>query len=87
MGRVRQTDVEPLWHTDTTNNIEGWQSNLKQMTEHFHPNVFTAIQMFKLRTGANDIEIIQRAVDRITRSRAKRYETTGRKLNILKERY
>ena len=71
MGRGRQTDVEPR----TTNNIEGWHSKLKKMTQHSHPNLFTAIQMFNDIQNANDIEIIQRAICGTTRSRAKRYHT------------
>jgi hypothetical protein len=31
----------------TTNNIEGWHSKLKKMTQHAHRNIYTLIQPFK----------------------------------------
>ena len=43
--------------------------------------------MFKDIQNANDIGLIQRAVDGTTRPRAKRYQTIDPRLSILKERY
>jgi hypothetical protein len=39
----------------TTKSIEGWHSKLKKMTQHAHPNIYTAIQLFK--DIQNSIEI------------------------------
>ena len=39
----------------TTNSIEGWHSKLKKMTQHAHPNIYTAIQLSK--DIQNSIEI------------------------------
>lgn len=71
----------------TTNNIEGWHNKLKKMTQHSHPNIFTAIQMFKDVQNANDIARIQIAAGGTTRPRAKRYINIDRRLTTLKERY
>lgn len=71
----------------TTNNIEGWHSKLKKMTQHAHPNIFTAIQMFKDIENANAINRIQRAAGGTTRPRAKKYLNIDSRLATLKERY
>ena len=67
----------------TTNNIEGWHSKLKKMTQHSHPNLFTAIQMFKDIQNANDIGLIQRAVGGTTRPIDRRLSILNEKLVFL----
>lgn len=71
----------------TNNNIEGWHSKIKKMTQQAHPNIFTAIKMFKDVQNANDINRIQRAAGGTTRPRAKKYMNIDRRLATLKNRY
>jgi hypothetical protein len=56
----------------TTNSIEGWHSKHKKMTQHAHPNTYTAIQLFKDIQNSIEIAKIQRAVGTI-RPWAKKY--------------
>jgi hypothetical protein len=46
----------------TTKIIEGWHSKLMKMTQHAHPNIYTAIQIFKDIQSSIGIAKIQRAV-------------------------
>ena len=52
-----------------------------------HPNIFTAIQIFKDVQNCNDINIIQRAAGGTTRPQTQRYLNIDRRLIVLKERY
>jgi hypothetical protein len=45
-----------------TNSIEGWHSKLKKMTQHAHPNIYIAIQLFKDIQNSIEIAKIQRVV-------------------------
>jgi hypothetical protein len=71
----------------TTNNIEGWHSKLKKMTQHAHSNIYTAIQLFKDIQNSIEITTIQRAVGGTIRPRAKKYLNIDRRLATLKDRY
>ena len=71
----------------TNNSIEGWHSKIKKMTQHSHPNIYTAIQMFKDIQNSNEIRKIQIAAGGTIRPRAKKYLNIDRRLSILKERY
>ena len=59
----------------------------KQMTQHAHPNIFTAIQMFKDVQNCNVINRIQRAAGGTTRPKTQRYLNIDRRLIVLKEKY
>jgi hypothetical protein len=58
----------PLWNhygtegPHTTNSIEGWHCKLKKMTKHAHPNIYTAMQLFKDIQNSIEIAKIQRVV-------------------------
>ena len=57
------------------------------MTEHAHPNIYTAMQLFKDIQNSIEIAEIQRAVGGIIRPRAKKYLNIDRRLATLKDRY
>jgi hypothetical protein len=71
----------------TTNSIEGWHSKLKKMTQHAHPNIYTAIQLFKDIQNSIEIATIQRALGGTIRPRTRKYLNIDRRLAILKDRY
>ncbi|XP_060080916.1 uncharacterized protein LOC132560271 [Ylistrum balloti] len=82
-----------LWnhfHTEgprATNSVKGWHSKIKKMTQHAHPNIYSAIQMFKDIQNANEINRIQGAAGGTMRPRPKKYMNIDRRLSTLKERY
>jgi hypothetical protein len=57
------------------------------MTQHAHPNTYTAIQLFKDIQNSIEIAKIQRAVGGTIRPRAKKYLNIDRRLATLKDRY
>ena len=57
------------------------------MTQHAHPNIYNAMQLFKDIQNSIEIAEIQRAVGGIIRPRAKKYLNTDRRLATLKDRY
>jgi len=71
----------------TNNSVEGWHSKLKKMTQHAHPNIYSAIQTFKNIQNANDINRIQKADGGTIRPHTKKYANINRRLSTLKERY
>jgi hypothetical protein len=71
----------------TTNSIEGWHSKLKKMTQHAHPNIYTAIQLFKDIQNSIEIATIQRALGGTIRPRTRKYLNIDRRLATLKDRY
>ena len=62
-------------------------NKLKNMTQHAHPNIYTAIQLFKDIQNSIEIANIQRAVGDTIRPRAKKYLNIDRRLATLKDRY
>jgi hypothetical protein len=57
------------------------------MTQHAHPNIYTAIQLFKDIQNSIEIAKIQRALGGIIRPRTKKYLNIDRRLATLKDRY
>jgi hypothetical protein len=57
------------------------------MTQHAHPNIYNAMQLFKDIQNSIEIAEIQRAVGGIIRPRAKKYLNIDRRLATLKYRY
>jgi hypothetical protein len=57
------------------------------MTQHAHPNIYTAMQLFKDIQNSIEIAEIQRAVGGIIRPWAKKYLNIDRRLATLKYRY
>jgi hypothetical protein len=71
----------------TTKIIEGWHSKLMKMTQHAHPNIYTAIQIFKDIQSSIGMAKIQRAVGGTIRPWAKKYLNIDRRLATLEDRY
>jgi hypothetical protein len=63
---------------DGTANLKRW---------HAHPNIYTAIQLFKKIQNSIEIAKIQRAVGGTIRPQAKKYLNVDRRLATLKDRY
>jgi hypothetical protein len=57
------------------------------MTQHAHPNIYNAMQLFKDIHNSIENAEIQRAVGGIIRQRAKKYLNIHRRLATLKYRY
>jgi hypothetical protein len=70
-----------------TNSIEGWHNKHKKMTQHAHPNIYTAIQLRKDIQNSIEIAKIHRAVGGTFRPRDKKYLNIDRRLATLEDRY
>ena len=57
------------------------------MTQHAHPNIYNAMQLFKDIQNSIEIAEIQRAVGGIIRPRAKKYLKIDSRLATPKDRY
>jgi hypothetical protein len=57
------------------------------MTQHAHPNIYTAIQLRKDIQNSIEIAKIQRAIGGTIRPRAKKYFNIDRQLATLKDIY
>jgi len=61
---VTEQWVEPWNHYDnggprTTNNVEGWHSNINKICKTAHPNIYTIMKMLQNIQSTNEAKLIQ----------------------------
>ena len=71
----------------TNNNAEGWHSKIHKLAGKAHPNIYKAVELFKVEQTATEVSVMQLAAGGLPVRRRWKYRRHEKRLLTIKEKY